>query len=55
LSAVPVLFLDDWPVRSSFVSLLNKHFYAQISIQFWRYYTENLVENKRDLIFGWMD
>ena len=26
LSAAPVLFLDDWPVRSSFVSLLNKHF-----------------------------
>ena len=26
LSAIPVLFRDDWPVRSSFVSLLNKHF-----------------------------
>jgi hypothetical protein len=35
LSAVPVLCLDDWPVRSSFVSLLNKHFFTpQISIQF---------------------
>jgi hypothetical protein len=39
LSAVPVLFLDDWPVRPSFVSLLNKHFYAQISIQFYRHTT----------------
>ena len=30
LSALPVLFLDDWPVRSSFVSLLNKHFFTRI-------------------------